>query len=150
MMCRCLSYLPTAVGSDPAHFDLSLARKQSAKGRTSPGDWLVLRLQELVSLAYQVWPSEPCPVIFVLGNRVLLDLLNNPSPDNWCMFLRVSDKHWSIWRHAVHRRGTFKYHHGEGIAFPGKMLLLMPLIQLITVFSGCLNFLLCAWVLLHN
>ncbi|KAJ7971209.1 HEAT repeat 5B-like protein [Quillaja saponaria] len=44
---ECLSHLPKAVGRDPGHFDLSLARKQS-------GDWLVLHLQELISLAYQI------------------------------------------------------------------------------------------------
>ncbi|KNA19796.1 hypothetical protein SOVF_058220 [Spinacia oleracea] len=49
---ECLSHLPTAVGKDPAHFDLSLARKQ--KKGPSCGDWLVLQLQELVSLAYQI------------------------------------------------------------------------------------------------
>uniref|UniRef100_A0A803LAT9 HEAT repeat-containing protein n=1 Tax=Chenopodium quinoa TaxID=63459 RepID=A0A803LAT9_CHEQI len=49
---ECLSHLPTAAGKDPAHFDLSLARKQK-KGPSS-GDWLVLQLQELVSLAYQI------------------------------------------------------------------------------------------------
>lgn len=53
---RCLSHLPTAVGKDPAHFDLSLARKQ--KKGPSCGDWLVLQLQELVSLAYQVRVSK--------------------------------------------------------------------------------------------
>lgn len=46
---RCLSCVPLAVGTDPAHFDLSLARR-----RASSSDWLVLHLQELVSLAYQV------------------------------------------------------------------------------------------------
>ncbi|KAG1327093.1 putative HEAT repeat-containing protein [Cocos nucifera] len=51
---RCLSCLPTAVGNDPAHFDVSLARSQPAKGRSSLGDWLVLHLQELVSLSYQI------------------------------------------------------------------------------------------------
>lgn len=50
---RCLNNLPEAVGDNPAHFDLSLARGQSAKGHLS-GDWLVLQLQELISLAYQV------------------------------------------------------------------------------------------------
>ncbi|XP_073100307.1 protein SWEETIE-like [Elaeis guineensis] len=51
---ECLSCLPTAVGNDPAHFDVSLARSQRAKGRGSSGDWLVLHLQELVSLSYQI------------------------------------------------------------------------------------------------
>ncbi|KAK9742494.1 hypothetical protein RND81_03G176900 [Saponaria officinalis] len=49
---ECLSQLPTAVGKNPLHFDLVLARKQE-KG-PSAGDWLVLQLQELVSLAYQI------------------------------------------------------------------------------------------------
>ncbi|KAL6520097.1 hypothetical protein OROHE_017240 [Orobanche hederae] len=50
---ECLNHLPEAVGENPAHFDLSLARGQTAKGRLS-GDWLVLQLQELISLAYQI------------------------------------------------------------------------------------------------
>ncbi|KAH9602675.1 hypothetical protein KSS87_010209 [Heliosperma pusillum] len=49
---ECLSSLPTAVGINPLHFDLLLARKQEK--RPSSGDWLVLQLQELVSLAYQI------------------------------------------------------------------------------------------------
>ncbi|XP_074287369.1 protein SWEETIE [Silene latifolia] len=49
---ECLSSLPTAVGMNPLHFDLLLARKQEK--RPSSGDWLVLQLQELVSLAYQI------------------------------------------------------------------------------------------------
>ncbi|KAM3285916.1 protein SWEETIE isoform X1 [Capsicum chacoense] len=50
---ECLSHLPVAVGKNPAHFDIALARQQPASGSTS-GDWLVLQLQELVSLAYQI------------------------------------------------------------------------------------------------
>ncbi|CAI9766931.1 unnamed protein product [Fraxinus pennsylvanica] len=50
---ECLNHLPGAVGENPAHFDLSLARQQPAKG-PFPGDWLVLQLQELISLAYQI------------------------------------------------------------------------------------------------
>ncbi|CAJ1844997.1 unnamed protein product [Sphenostylis stenocarpa] len=50
---ECLSHLPDAVGRNPAHFDLTLARKEHASGQ-STGDWLVLHLQELISLAYQV------------------------------------------------------------------------------------------------
>ncbi|KAI4352232.1 hypothetical protein L6164_006505 [Bauhinia variegata] len=50
---ECLGHLPEAVGKNPAHFDLVLARKQNANGRGS-GDWLVLHLQELISLAYQI------------------------------------------------------------------------------------------------
>ncbi|XP_048328605.2 protein SWEETIE isoform X2 [Ziziphus jujuba] len=50
---ECLSCLPRAVGKNPAHFDLSLARKEPFDGRAS-GDWLVLHIQELISLAYQI------------------------------------------------------------------------------------------------
>ncbi|KAL9427618.1 hypothetical protein AB3S75_029744 [Citrus x aurantiifolia] len=50
---ECLSHLPTAVGSDAAHFDLSSARKKRANAQGSC-DWLVLHVQELISLAYQI------------------------------------------------------------------------------------------------
>ncbi|KAH7554386.1 hypothetical protein JRO89_XS12G0185600 [Xanthoceras sorbifolium] len=50
---ECLSHLPTAVGSNPAHFELSLARKRPANGQ-APCDWLVVHIQELISLAYQI------------------------------------------------------------------------------------------------
>ncbi|XP_062009645.1 protein SWEETIE isoform X1 [Rosa rugosa] len=50
---ECLSYLPGAVGKNPAHFDLCLARDQSTNGQAS-GDWLVLHIQELIALAYQI------------------------------------------------------------------------------------------------
>nr|KYP59481.1 HEAT repeat-containing protein 5B [Cajanus cajan] len=50
---ECLSHLPDAVGRNPAHFDLFLARKEHASGQAT-GDWLVLHLQELISLAYQI------------------------------------------------------------------------------------------------
>ncbi|KAL2329485.1 hypothetical protein Fmac_017066 [Flemingia macrophylla] len=50
---ECLSYLPDAVGTNPAHFDLFLARKEHASGQGT-SDWLVLHLQELISLAYQI------------------------------------------------------------------------------------------------
>ncbi|KAL3525448.1 hypothetical protein ACH5RR_013820, partial [Cinchona calisaya] len=50
---ECLSHLPGAVGNSPAHFDLSLARVHAANSVAS-GDWLVLQLQELISLAYQI------------------------------------------------------------------------------------------------
>ncbi|XP_004306022.1 PREDICTED: HEAT repeat-containing protein 5B isoform X1 [Fragaria vesca subsp. vesca] len=50
---ECLSYLPGAVGKNPAHFDLGLARDQSTNGRAS-GEWLVLHIQELIALAYQI------------------------------------------------------------------------------------------------
>ncbi|KAK1357514.1 HEAT repeat-containing protein 5B [Heracleum sosnowskyi] len=45
---ECLSHIPEAVGKNPAHFDLSLARTQGS------GDWLVIQVQELISLAYQI------------------------------------------------------------------------------------------------
>lgn len=55
LRCRCLSYITTAVGTDPAHFDLSLAReKLLPSGHVNIGDWLVLHTQDLVALAYQV------------------------------------------------------------------------------------------------
>ncbi|XP_010528470.1 PREDICTED: HEAT repeat-containing protein 5B isoform X2 [Tarenaya hassleriana] len=50
---ECLSLLPEAVGKEAAHFDLALARRLAAD-RQSSGDWLVLHLQELISLAYQI------------------------------------------------------------------------------------------------
>ncbi|PIA63576.1 hypothetical protein AQUCO_00201132v1 [Aquilegia coerulea] len=50
---ECLSHVPVAVGNNPAHFDLSLARKLLAKGQPN-GDWLVLRIQELIAIAYQI------------------------------------------------------------------------------------------------
>ncbi|XP_068489389.1 protein SWEETIE isoform X2 [Phaseolus vulgaris] len=50
---ECLSHLPDAVGRNPAHFDLTLARKEHASAQPT-GDWLVLHLQELISLAYQI------------------------------------------------------------------------------------------------
>ncbi|RYR59970.1 hypothetical protein Ahy_A04g017089 isoform A [Arachis hypogaea] len=50
---ECLSHLPEAVGRNPAHFDLILARQEHGKGPDT-GDWLVLHLQELISLAYQI------------------------------------------------------------------------------------------------
>lgn len=53
MECRCLSHVPTAVGTEPAHFDLALAR-QLSKAHAGSGDFLVLHLQELISLSYQV------------------------------------------------------------------------------------------------
>ncbi|XP_077230289.1 HEAT repeat-containing protein isoform X2 [Tasmannia lanceolata] len=56
---ECLSYLPEAVGTDPAHFDLSLARKRlAADGHTIVDDWLILHIQELVTLAYQISTSQ--------------------------------------------------------------------------------------------
>ncbi|KAL0343339.1 UNVERIFIED_CONTAM: protein SWEETIE [Sesamum angustifolium] len=50
---ECLNHLPEAVGENPSHFDLSLAKGQPSKGPVS-GDWLVLQLQDLISLAYQI------------------------------------------------------------------------------------------------
>lgn len=41
------------MGSDAAHFDLSSARKKPVNVQGSC-DWLVLHVQELISLAYQV------------------------------------------------------------------------------------------------
>ncbi|XP_027929548.1 protein SWEETIE isoform X2 [Vigna unguiculata] len=51
---ECLSHLPDAVGRNPAHFDLTLARKEHASGQPTTSNWLVLHLQELISLAYQI------------------------------------------------------------------------------------------------
>ncbi|KAI4389310.1 hypothetical protein MLD38_001547 [Melastoma candidum] len=50
---ECLRHLPAAVGNDHTHFDLLLARSQSSKGPATC-DWLVLHIQELISLAYQI------------------------------------------------------------------------------------------------
>ncbi|EOY04218.1 HEAT repeat-containing protein, putative isoform 1 [Theobroma cacao] len=50
---ECLSYLPEAVGKNPAHFDLSLAMRKVANGQAY-GDWLILQVQELISVAYQI------------------------------------------------------------------------------------------------
>ncbi|EPS72441.1 hypothetical protein M569_02317, partial [Genlisea aurea] len=50
---ECLNQLPFAVGEDPAHFDHLLAKSQSKSGSSS-GDWLVLHLQEIISLGYQI------------------------------------------------------------------------------------------------
>ncbi|XP_068658237.1 protein SWEETIE isoform X2 [Aristolochia californica] len=56
---ECLSYLPAAVGTDPVHFDLSLARESLPSSDPAiRGDWLILHLQELVALAYQVSTSQ--------------------------------------------------------------------------------------------
>lgn len=49
---ECLSHLPGAVGNDPAHFDLSIAREKHADA--AAGNWLVLHLQDLISVAYQI------------------------------------------------------------------------------------------------
>ncbi|KAL5722179.1 hypothetical protein ACHQM5_005729 [Ranunculus cassubicifolius] len=50
---ECLSHIPVAVGEDPAHFDLTLARSTSPNGKISE-DWLILHIQELIALAYQI------------------------------------------------------------------------------------------------
>ncbi|OMP09449.1 HEAT repeat-containing protein 5B-like protein, partial [Corchorus olitorius] len=50
---ECSSYLPEAVGKIPSHFDLSLARRKAANGQASC-DWLVLQVQELISVPYQI------------------------------------------------------------------------------------------------
>ncbi|CAN0928886.1 Protein SWEETIE [Linum grandiflorum] len=49
---ECLSCLPDAVGKNTAHFDLSFARRSDNGSRN--GAWLVLHLQDLISLAYQI------------------------------------------------------------------------------------------------
>ncbi|CAL1405394.1 unnamed protein product [Linum trigynum] len=49
---ECLIRLPDAMGKNTAHFDLSLARRQN--NEQCNVDWLVLHLQELISLAYQI------------------------------------------------------------------------------------------------
>ncbi|GLT41167.1 hypothetical protein SLA2020_152510 [Shorea laevis] len=49
---ECLSHLPEAVGKNPAHFDLSLARRKANDEQSN--DWLVLHVQELISVAYQI------------------------------------------------------------------------------------------------
>lgn len=64
---RCLNHLPEAVGDNPAHFDLSLARAHHSKGHLS-GDWLVLQLQEIISLAYQV--------VYILSSHLYVNLLH--------------------------------------------------------------------------
>ncbi|KAL6603995.1 hypothetical protein ACP70R_044356 [Stipagrostis hirtigluma subsp. patula] len=51
---ECVSHVPIAVGAEPAHFDLVLARSAIAKGTHLSNDWLVLNLQELLSLSYQI------------------------------------------------------------------------------------------------
>jgi hypothetical protein len=61
---RCLSHLPRAVGKDPAHFDLSLARKEALNRQVSSG-WLVLHIQEFISLAYQVPNMNSLPYYYV-------------------------------------------------------------------------------------
>uniref|UniRef100_A0A0E0LC01 HEAT repeat-containing protein 5B n=1 Tax=Oryza punctata TaxID=4537 RepID=A0A0E0LC01_ORYPU len=51
---ECVSHVPVAVGTEPAHFDLLLARSAVAEGPYLSNDWLILKLQELVSLSYQI------------------------------------------------------------------------------------------------
>ncbi|KAJ6840795.1 HEAT repeat-containing protein 5B [Iris pallida] len=81
---ECLSYLPTAVGTDPAHSDLSLARKRATKGLTSSGDWLVLNLQELISLSYQISTGQ-FEGMRPIGVRLLILIVDKfgsiPDPD---------------------------------------------------------------------
>ncbi|KAJ7552272.1 hypothetical protein O6H91_06G048200 [Diphasiastrum complanatum] len=55
---ECLSRLPTAVGVDPAHFDLVRAKEQQIENGVTSCDWLVLHLGELVALAYQVGTGQ--------------------------------------------------------------------------------------------
>ncbi|XP_052195097.1 protein SWEETIE isoform X2 [Diospyros lotus] len=80
---ECLSHLPAAVGKDPAHFDLSLARNQSANGPTSV-DWLVLHVQELISLAYQISTIQfenMRPIGVVLLSTIMDKFEMIPDPD---------------------------------------------------------------------
>ncbi|CAM0910461.1 unnamed protein product [Alopecurus aequalis] len=51
---ECVSHVPVAVGTEPDHFDLVLARSAVAKGTYLSDDWLVLKLHDLVSLSYQI------------------------------------------------------------------------------------------------
>lgn len=67
---RCLSLLPDAVGNNPAHFDLSIAREKHAN--VDSGNWLVLHLQDLISVAYQVL------------NVLAVILPANSSPNSMC------------------------------------------------------------------
>ncbi|CAD6336683.1 unnamed protein product [Miscanthus lutarioriparius] len=55
---ECVSHVPIAVGAEPAHFDLLLARSAISKGTYLSNDWLVLKLQELVSLSYQICTGQ--------------------------------------------------------------------------------------------
>ncbi|KAG9140394.1 hypothetical protein Leryth_018528, partial [Lithospermum erythrorhizon] len=50
---ECLSHVPEAVGSDLGHFNLSIA-KEFPTSKFGSEDWLVLKLQDLISLAYQI------------------------------------------------------------------------------------------------
>ena len=61
-MFRCLSCLPEAVGTNPSHFDLSLERRRVTGEGSS--DWLVLHMQELISLAYQVLNINQFPKFY--------------------------------------------------------------------------------------
>ncbi|PKA52839.1 hypothetical protein AXF42_Ash001820 [Apostasia shenzhenica] len=54
---ECLGHLPKAVGANLAHFDLSLARSHNSMGCQSI-DWLVLHLQEVISISYQISISQ--------------------------------------------------------------------------------------------
>lgn len=51
---ECLSRVPAAVGDDPRHFDLVLAKEDRSHCDAARADWLVLQLGQLVALAYQV------------------------------------------------------------------------------------------------
>ncbi|CAI5959281.1 unnamed protein product, partial [Closterium sp. NIES-65] len=60
----CLSRLPYMVGSDPAHFDITVAKhkvdarrqagRESGGGSAQQADWLVLHLGDLVAVAFQM------------------------------------------------------------------------------------------------
>ncbi|KAH0449198.1 hypothetical protein IEQ34_022998 [Dendrobium chrysotoxum] len=68
---ECLSHLPKAVGANPAHFDLILARNQRGKGSSS-NDWLVLHLQDVISLSYQISTGQ-----FVWMQSIGVELLTS-------------------------------------------------------------------------
>ena len=102
---RCLSHLPRAVGKNPAHFDLSLARKQPASGLVSC-DWLVLHVQELISLAYQVPNMKPLTYYHISLKGCMLNLTFFRH-----LFL-VSDKHNPVWKHAANWCGASEYNYG--------------------------------------
>ena len=108
---RCLSYLPRAVGKNPAHFDLSLARKQPYDGRAS-GDWLVLHVQELISLAYQVLNVKFQHVAHITLICVMTKNICKVYP--LTLLLLFIDKYDPVWEHAANWCGTSRCHYGQG------------------------------------
>jgi hypothetical protein len=70
---ECLERLPTAVGSEPAHFDLERAqeenRRAGEKGLVGM-DWLVLHLSELVGIAFQM-VTGPLEMLRPMGVTLL-------------------------------------------------------------------------------